>query len=79
MADPLLCLEYISAAFENGRSVLAVFFDMQKAYDTKWRRGILHKLLSLNFRGHLPLFIRNLLINRIFRVRVGENLSPTFD
>ena len=50
-------------------------------YDTTWtwKRGVLRKLLSLGFCGHLPLFLRNLLVNRTFRVRVGDTLSPTFD
>ena len=47
-ADFLLRLEHdISAAFENGEFVLAVFFDLQKANDTTW------KLLSLGFCGYL--------------------------
>ena len=72
-ADPLLRLEHdISAAFENGVFILAVFLDLQKAYDTTWKRGVLHKLLSLSFCGHLPLFIRNFLVNCTFRVRVGD-------
>ena len=57
-ADPLLRLENdISVAFENSKFVLDVFFDLQKAYDTTWIRGVLRKLLSLGFCGHLPLFI----------------------
>ena len=78
-ADPLLRLEHISAVFENGKFVLAIFFDLQKAYDTTWKRRVLLKLLSLGFCGHLPLFIRNLFLNRTFRVRVGDTLSPSFD
>ena len=55
---PLLRLEHdISAALENGKFVLAVFFDLQKAYDTTWKCGILRKLPFLGFCGHLPLFI----------------------
>ena len=39
-ADPLLRLEHdISTAFENGKFVLAIFFDLQKAYDTTWNVG----------------------------------------
>ena len=71
-ADPLLRLEYdISAAFENGKFVLAVFFDLQKSYDTTWKRGVLRKLLSLGFCRHLPLFIRNLLAIAPFVFELG--------
>ena len=79
-ADPLLRLKHdISAAFENGKFVLAVFLDLLKAYDTTWKRGVLRKLLSLGFCGHLLIFIRHLLTNHTFRVRVGDTLSPSFD
>ena len=78
-ADPLLRLGDISAIFENGKFVLAVFFDLQKVYDTTWKRAVLRKLLSLGFCGHLPIFIRDLLTDRTFRVRVGDTLSPSFD
>ena len=79
-ADSVLRLEHDnSAAFENGNFALAVFFDLQKAYDTTWKRRVLRVLLSLGFCGHLPLFIRNLLVNRTFRVRVGDTLFPSFD
>ena len=68
-ADSILRLEHgISALFENGKFVLAIFFDLQKAHDTTWKRGVLRKLLSLGLCGHLPLPIRNLLVNRTFRV-----------
>ena len=77
-ANPLLCLKHdISAAFENGKFVLAVFFDLQKAYDTTWKHGHLRTLLSLSFCGHLPLFIQNLVICT-FRVRVGGHPLPVF-
>ena len=78
--DPLLCLDHnISTASENGKFVLAAFFDFQKLYDTMWKCGVLRKLLSLGFCGHLPFFIRNFLVNRTFCVRVGCTLSLSFD
>ena len=77
--DPILRLGHvISAAFENGKFVLEVFFDLLK-YDTTWECGVLRKLFSLGFCGHLPIFIRHLLTNHTFRVRVGDTLSPSFD
>ena len=48
--DPFLRLEHdISAAFKNGKFVLAVFFDLQKAYNAMWKCVILRKLLPLGF------------------------------
>ena len=39
----------------------------------------LANLLSLGFCEHLPLFIRNLLVNRTYGVRVGDTFSLSFD
>ena len=39
----------------------------------------MRQLLSLDFCGHLPIFIRHLLINHTFRVRIGNTLSSSFD
>ena len=32
--------------------ILAIFFDLEKAYDTTWKFGILSDLYDLDFRGH---------------------------
>ena len=68
----------VKEAFSLRRSVLAVFLDIQKAYDMSWRRGILQKLFALGFQGNLPVFISNLIQTRRFRVRVGSCLSDSF-
>ena len=44
-----------------------------------WKHGVLSKLLSLGFCGHLPIFTRYLLTYRTFRVGVGDTPSPSFD
>ena len=55
--------------------VLAIFFDLEKAYDTPWKHGILSDLYDLDFRGHLPTFIGGFLFHRLFQVRAGSTLS----
>ena len=40
--DHLIRLEtFIREAFANGEHLVAVFFDLEKAYDTTWKHGIL--------------------------------------
>src|SRR5215469_8278668 len=68
----------IRQAFKVKR-VLGVFFDLEKAYDSTWRGGVLRKLFNLGFRGFIPLFIQNLLSNRTFQVRVGNTLSRHYE
>ncbi len=46
-------------------------FDLEKAYDTTWKYGIMKDLHSLGFRGHLPKFISSFLSDRTFQVQVG--------
>ncbi len=57
-ADPLTHLDtYIKSAFARRKPVLAVFFDLEKAYDTTWRYHILQQLLSLGLKGNMAVFI----------------------
>ena len=74
--DHLVRLEsFIREGFLKGEHLVAVFFDLEKAFDTTWKHGILKDLHDLGLRGHLPMFIKNFLNNRFFRVKVGSTLS----
>ena len=66
---------FIREAFIKKQHVLAVFFDLEKAYDTTWKYGILSDMHDMGFRGRLPIFIREFLEGRSFRVRVGSTHS----
>ena len=50
-------------------------FDLEKAYDTTWKYGIMRDLHGL--RGHLPIFIAPFLKDRSFKVRVGSTFSDS--
>jgi hypothetical protein len=77
--DLLLRLETkIRNAFVRGEHVVSVFFDLEKAYDTTWKYGILRDLHDAGLRGKLPIFIQNFLKDRTFRVRLGSTLSECF-
>ncbi len=41
----------------NRESVVAVFFDIEKAYDMMWREGLLIKLCKLGIKGQMDFFI----------------------
>ncbi|GFS10648.1 RNA-directed DNA polymerase from mobile element jockey [Elysia marginata] len=68
----------IREAFARKKQVLAVFFDLEKAYDTTWKHGILMVLYDSNFRGRLPTFIQNFLSDRHFRVKSDAQLSDPY-
>ena len=58
-------------AFIQNQHLVAVFFDLQKAYDTTWKHGILKDLHDMDLRGNFPIFIGNFLSNRTFQVHLG--------
>ncbi|GFO17358.1 Pol-like protein [Plakobranchus ocellatus] len=77
--DHLVRLEtFIKKAFARKKQVLAVFFDLEKAYDTTWRYGILKDLFDLDFRGRLPIFISNFLKDRHFKVKAENTFSSSY-
>ena len=74
--DQLIRMEtFVRDAFARKEHLVAVFFDLQKAYDTTWKHGIMQDLYDLNFRGNLPIFISNFLSDRVFLVLYGNVLS----
>ena len=78
--DHLVRLEkLIREAFLQKEHLVAVFFDLEKAFDTTWKHGILNDLYNLGLRGHLPIFIKNFLSDRHFQVKVGSSLSDPYD
>ena len=55
--DNLVRLEtFIRDAFVKKEHVVAVFFDLEKAYDTTWKYGILRDLHELGVKGRLAQF-----------------------
>ena len=79
-ADQLVRLEsYIRNAFVKKQHVVAIFFDLEKAYDTTWKHGILKDIHKIGLKGNLPKFISNFLSNRCFRVKVGSSFSDVYE
>ncbi|XP_055862095.1 uncharacterized protein LOC129922043 [Biomphalaria glabrata] len=78
--DHLVRLEaYIRNALLRREHLVAVFFDIEKAYDTTWKHGILRDLALMGLKGHLPRFVEEFLKDRKFQVRVGNSASDTHD
>ena len=44
-------------AFVGRKHLVSIFFDLEKAYDTTWKHGILLDLYKTGLRGRLPMFI----------------------
>jgi hypothetical protein len=69
---------FIREAFVRKEHVVSVFFDLEKAYDTTWKHGILLDLFNAGLRGRMPDFISRFLSDRHFKVRVGTCLSDAY-
>lgn len=65
----------ISEAFNKKQIVIAVFFDLEKAYDTTWRHGLIMNLHKLGIKGNMSLYLDDFLKHRTFRVQLGDSLS----
>ena len=76
--DVLVRLESsVCEAFASKQHHVTIFFDIEKAYDTVWRHGVLKAIHRSGLRGELPLFIQSFLACRKFQVRIGNKLSET--
>ena len=64
-------------AFIHNQHLVSLFFDLEKAYDTTWKYGIMKDLHGFGLRGRLPNFISRFLHDRSFKVRVGSTFSDS--
>ena len=62
-------------ALDNGLEVRAVFFDISKAFDKVWHRGLLHKLNKAGIRGKLLSWFKDYLSGRQQRVVIPGAMS----
>ena len=78
MVDHLVRFEtFCREAFIHNQHLVSVFFDLEKAYDTTWKYGIMKDLHGFGLRGWLPNFISKCLKDRSFKVRVGSTFSAS--
>ncbi|MGL5407107.1 MAG: RNA-directed DNA polymerase, partial [Propionibacteriaceae bacterium] len=78
-SDPLMFLtREIQNAFAVQNQTVAVFFDLEKAYDTTWRGGILLQLVEWGVVGNLFYCLKDFLSERYLKVRVGSYISSAF-
>ena len=68
----------IREAFIRKQHLIAIFFDLEKAYDTTWKYGILRDLKKSGLRGLLPSFIGEFLKDRTFKVKIKNTLSDEY-
>jgi hypothetical protein len=67
--------DYVTLSFNKNISMATVFLDIQKAFDTTWHPGLLHKSSKLQFSENLLQLISLFLTSRNIRVTVEDELS----
>lgn len=70
---------HIKTAFGKKMSTGMVLFDGEKAFDTVWHDGLLHKLIKLKFPIYLVKIIQSFLTNRTFKVKVNRSTSNSMN
>lgn len=60
----------IRKAQANKEGVVAVFFDIEKAYDMMWKQGLLIKLDKIGIGGKMYNWIKDFLFGRPIQLRV---------
>ena len=77
--DPLCMLtREVQNAFARQHQAIAVLFDLEKAYDTTWRAGILQQLAAWKIGGNMFRCLQDFLSNRLLKVRVGSEFSSEY-
>ena len=74
--DNLVDLEQrIIKGWSERKKTYAVYLDMMKAFDLVWIPGLLEKLARICITENLLLWLKNFLLGRTFKVRIGSHLS----
>jgi len=69
----------IKKAMVNREVLLAVFIDIEKAYDMLWKEGLVIKLYEAGVRGRMINWIQDFLKDRRIQVRVANAFSAGTD
>lgn len=69
----------IQTAFARKQHLIAVFFDLQKAFEKTWRRHILNTMIEQNLNGNVLHFVQNFLSDRTFRVKHDGYMSEELE
>ena len=61
--------------FQEEKSTVGIFVDLQQAYDRVWRKGLLWKMMEIGVHGNLYKWIRNFLNNRLIQTKISNAFS----
>lgn len=61
--------------FNDRKTTIAAFLDIEKAFDTMWVEGLIFKMINMKFPSYLTKIMLSYLKDRKFRVKLGDQLS----
>lgn len=64
-------------AFNRNMAVGALFFDIEKAFDRVWIKGLIYKLSGLGIPNYLGCWLKNYLSDRSFQVNINGSRSSS--
>ena len=65
ITNQFLCIyEYLCSNFDKRITTQSVYFDISKAFDRVWHRGLILKLVSIGIRGKLLKWFHSYLTDR---------------
>ena len=70
-----LLTQDIENSFQEKRKLLAVFFNLSKAFDQVWKKGLQWKLLRARVSGQMYKWISSFLYHRVARVKLDGSLN----
>ena len=68
-------IQKIREAFNRQRKAIAIFFDIEAAFDKVWHAGLIHKMTKMRVPYHIIRFVIEILSNRSCYVKVNQCLS----
>lgn len=70
--------EHVSNSLNQGESSGMFLLDMEKAFDTVWHKGLIHKLMAINVPLSLIKIIKSYISQRSFKVHIGKISSTSY-
>ena len=79
-ADNLLFFtQKISETLNKGKKACGIFFDISKAFDKVWHKGLIYKLIKMRVPSYILKYLIDFLKDRKFRVSIGDTLSELYN
>lgn len=71
-------MQFVYDKRDHNEYIMAIFFDLSRAFDTVDKVFVSSKLYNLGIRGNLNEWIQSYLTNRHFIIKIGNTFSDTY-